>query len=184
MSIEWGRQAWDELSNSTIKKCFQSTGMYPQDPVVEDDPFEGEELHDLQNLIDRFDTQLTANEFIAAEDDIEVCSGLVDSTNPNWRNDLREELLHDDIEDELSILEDKELLAGEQDAEYDMESAQSSIKTVREAMESGDELRKFAQFNGHRELSLAMLRVNDLLSQIKLSSPQQQTKIHDYFSAA
>ena len=83
----------------------------------------------------------------------------------------------------MSILEDKELLAGEQDAEYDMESAQLSIKTVREAMESGDELRKFAQFNGHQELSLAMSRVNDLLSQIKLSSPQQQTKIYDYFSA-
>ncbi|XP_028403934.1 uncharacterized protein LOC114526522 [Dendronephthya gigantea] len=106
-----------------------------------------------------------------------------DSSNPNWRNDLRDELLHHDIEDELSILEDKELPMGQQDAECGMESAQSSIKTVREAMEFGDELRKFAQFNEHQELSLAMSRVDDLLSQIKLSSPQQQTKIHDYFSA-
>ena len=84
---------------------------------------------------------------------------------------------------ELSILEDNELPAGEQDREYDMESAPSSIKTVREAMEFGDELRKFAEFNGHQELSLAMSRVNDLLSKIKLSSSQQQTKIDDYFSA-
>ena len=183
MSIEWGRQAWDELSASTIRKCFQSTGLYPQDPVVEDDPFEEEELHDLQDLINRFDVQLTATEFIASENDIEVCSGLVDSSNPNWRNDLREELLHDEIEDELSILEDNELPAGEQDREYDMESAPSSIKTVREAMEFGDELRKFAEFNGHQELSLATSRVNDLLSKIKLSSSQQQTKIDDYFSA-
>ena len=47
--------------------------MYPQDPVVEDNLFEEEELHDLQNRIDRFDVLLTANEFIAAEDDIKVC---------------------------------------------------------------------------------------------------------------
>ena len=37
-----------------------------------------------------------------------------------------------------SILEDKELLAEKQDAEYDMKSAQSSIKTAREALESGN----------------------------------------------
>ncbi len=66
---------------------------------------------------------------------------------------MREELLQDDIDDELTILEDKKLLAEEQD---DMESAQSSLKTVREAMESGDVLRKFAQFSGHQELALAM----------------------------
>jgi hypothetical protein len=47
--------------------------MYPQDPVVEDNLFEEEELHDLQNRIDRFGVLLTANEFIAAEDDIKGC---------------------------------------------------------------------------------------------------------------
>lgn len=46
--------------------------MYPQDPVVEDNLFEEEELHDLQNRIDRFVVQLTANEFIAAEDDSSI----------------------------------------------------------------------------------------------------------------
>ena len=60
MSIEWGRQAWDELSTNTIKKCFHSTGLYPQEAVTKDDPFEGDKLHDLEVLIDRFDVQLTA----------------------------------------------------------------------------------------------------------------------------
>ena len=56
MSIEWGRQAWDRV----IKKCFHSTGLYPQEAVTKDDPFEGDKLHDLEVLIDRFDVQLTA----------------------------------------------------------------------------------------------------------------------------
>ena len=72
MVIEWGRDAWNEISNSTIKECFQITGLYPQDPVLEDDPFEGEQFHDLQNLIDRFETPCTADKFIAAEDEIEI----------------------------------------------------------------------------------------------------------------
>ena len=54
MAAKWGKEAWNEVSSSTIKKCFQTTGMYPQDPVLGDDPFDGEELHDLQNLIGRF----------------------------------------------------------------------------------------------------------------------------------
>lgn len=42
--------------------------MYPQDPVVEDALFNGKGLNELQNLIDRLDVELTANEFIAVED--------------------------------------------------------------------------------------------------------------------
>lgn len=44
MAIEWGRQAWNDVRQSTITKCFQKTGLYPRDEPIEDDPFEGEEL--------------------------------------------------------------------------------------------------------------------------------------------
>ena len=42
MAIEWGRQAWNDVRQSTITKCFQKTGLYPRDEPIEDDPFEGE----------------------------------------------------------------------------------------------------------------------------------------------
>ena len=61
-----------------------------------------------------------------------------------------------------------------------MESAPLSIKQVRQ---SGDELRKFAEVNGHQELLLATSKVNYLISQIKQSSSQQQTNINECFSA-
>ena len=38
-----------------------------------------------------------------------------------------------------------------------------------------EQLRDFAQFNGHQELSLALSKVNDILSDIKLRKPKQQT---------
>ena len=66
MSIEWGRQAQDALSSSTIKKVLSlhrtlsARGSYRGRRVEE------EKLHDVEVLIDRFDVQLTATEFIAA----------------------------------------------------------------------------------------------------------------------
>ena len=44
-----------------------------------------------------------------------------------------------------------------------------------------EQLRDFAQFNGHQELSLALSKVNDILSDIKLRKPKQQTLISNYF---
>ena len=44
-----------------------------------------------------------------------------------------------------------------------------------------EQLRDFAQFNGHQELSLALSKVNDILSDIKLRKPKQQTLICNYF---
>ena len=54
-----------------------------------------------------------------------------------------------------------------------------------EAANMAEQLRDFAQFNGHlvRELSLALSKVNDILSDIKLRKPKQQTLISNYFSS-
>ena len=48
-----------------------------------------------------------------------------------------------------------------------------------------EQLRDFAQFNRHlvQELSLALSKVNDILSDIKLRKPKQQTLISNYFSS-
>ena len=49
MAIEWGKQAWDEVSSDLIVKCFKKTKLYPEEIDDEDDPFEGEdELPSLQ----------------------------------------------------------------------------------------------------------------------------------------
>ena len=38
MAIEWGRQAWNDVRQSTIMKCFQKTGLYPRDDPIKDNP--------------------------------------------------------------------------------------------------------------------------------------------------
>ena len=47
-----------------------------------------------------------------------------------------------------------------------------------------EQLRDFAQFNGHlQKLSLVLSKVNNILRDIKLRKPKQQTLISNYFSS-
>ena len=83
MSIEWGRQAWDDVSRETIVKCFKRTGLYRPDKVDEkDDPLEREEVSGLQELVTAMDVSCTAEEVLAAEDEIQICPGLFDLADP------------------------------------------------------------------------------------------------------
>lgn len=73
MAIEWGKQAWNEVSPDTIVKCFKKTKLYPQELEEEDDPFEGEdELPALQELLDKIGYSCDADTFISAEESIDV----------------------------------------------------------------------------------------------------------------
>ena len=53
------------------------------------------------------------------------------------------------------------------------------MKSVTKA--SREMIRHFTQFHSYQELALALCKVNDLLSKIKLSGPQRQTHMDDYF---
>ena len=89
------------MSQDTIVKCFKMTRLYPQEVEEDDDPFEGEdELPALQELMDKVGSSCDAEVFIFAEDNIDVWLRNIDKINPNWRNDLREQVIDD--EDEMS----------------------------------------------------------------------------------
>lgn len=180
MAIEWGKQAWNEVSPDTIVKCFKKTKLYPQELEEEDDPFEGEdELPALQELLDKIGYSCDADTFISAEESIDVCPGFIDDSNPNWRKDLREQIL--DNEDVMSMSAPPEKDDVEDD-EFDPELKLPVIKTVSKAEEIAEQLKDFAQFHGYEELSLTLSKVNDLLHEIKLRGPKSQTTITEFFS--
>ena len=45
-----------------------------------------------------------------------------------------------------------------------------------------EQLKDLAQFNGYKQLPLALSKLSDLLHQVKLRSPKLQTRITDFFS--
>ena len=144
------------MSQDTIVKCFKKTRLYPQEVEEDDDPFEGEdELPALQELMDKVGSSCDAEVFIFAEDSINVCSGNIDKTNPNWRNELREQII-DDVDVMLSAPAEKQDRTNEEEDEVDPELKQPLLKTVQKAEEVAEQLKDFAQFNGHEEMSLAL----------------------------
>ena len=96
MAIEWRREARNDVHQSTITKCIQKTGLYPRGEPIEDDPFEGENLANLKTMIDRIYAECSVEEYVSCDDDTAICAGLIDPTNPNWRSEVRSELLDDD----------------------------------------------------------------------------------------
>ena len=94
MVIEWGRQAWNNvLLHSTFRRLvcihFMNKSM--------DDPFEGEELAKLKTVMDWICAECSAEEYVFC-DDTAICTGLIDPSNPNWRKEVRSELLDDDLD--------------------------------------------------------------------------------------
>ena len=188
MAIQWGRQAWDKVSPETIQQCFRKTRLYPEESVEDDDPFEGEdELPQLQELIKKI-SSCDAGAYISAEEQLEICLGKVDSSDPNWRKAIRDQLLDEEEESNETSFGKADMGAPrnaersfEGDDEYDPELKQPVIKTISEAEKVAEQLRDFAQFNDYQELYLALSKVNDLIHKIKLWKPKQQTLISDFF---
>ena len=178
MAIQWGKEAWNEVSPETIVKCFKKAKLYPQEAVDEDDPFEGEdELPALQKLIDkcRVDSSCDAGAFIAQEEGLAVCPGLVDQCDSNWRSDIRNIILDSDsdtVDNAETDMED----------EFDPEPNLPALKNTSEAQEVAQQIKEFAQFHGYESLSLATSKVADMLEEIRMSSPKSQTTITDFFS--
>ena len=72
--------------------------MYPNKVDEEDDSFEGEELSGLQELVKSMEVSCTAKEFfLAAEDEIQICSCFFDAADPKGREKAGEEILKNQI---------------------------------------------------------------------------------------
>ncbi|KAK3741752.1 hypothetical protein QZH41_000568 [Actinostola sp. cb2023] len=113
MAIEWGKQAWSEVSPETIVKCFKKRKLYPQEVEEEHDPFE--------------------EDSIAI---IAVCTRCIDDANPNWRNDLRLQILDDKdvpIRKKRDRTNDMEHDDGTNDMNMMMGWTQSSINLLSRA---------------------------------------------------
>ena len=88
------------LHTSAAKETSKRNCLSLQQRVQEkDDPFsEGEdELPALQELLNKVRSSCDAKTFISAEESIDVCLGYIDDSDPNWKNDLREQIIDEDV---------------------------------------------------------------------------------------
>ena len=98
--------------------------MSPNDEPIEDDPFKGEELANQKTIMDQIYAKCSVEEFVSCDDDTAICAGLIDPSNPNWREEVRSNLLDDDMDAEFAS-EDTSI-----DDDYDKELEEPSIKSL------------------------------------------------------
>ena len=147
------------MSSNRIQRCFKKTGLYPEEIAIEDDSFKGEKLQDHQKLPSNIEVPCTAEEYKSTEDDLEVCSGYIDSSDTNWREVVSEELLGDNLND---LSASSYTVNSVSDDEYERDIQEPEIKSLTEAIQHAEDLRNFTIYNGYEELAQSISKANDL----------------------
>ena len=141
----------------------------------EDDPFEGEELSSLQLLVNSLNASCPAQEFVCCDNELEVCSGLVDPSDPEWRTKVREDVLVQNDQDP----EIPEEIGAKALCVDDEEEKALEINSDREAVQMAEKLLEYARYKGNEKLSLFLSKSTDLLQEIVIRN-QKQSSIYDY----
>ena len=134
---------------------------------IEDDRFGREEFANLKTIMDCIYAECSVEEYVSCDDDTVICAGLIDPSNPNWRSEVRSELLDDDLDFQF-VSED-----ASNDEDYDKELEEPSIKSRAKALRTTDPLRHFAQFNGYQDLALAVRNASHVISSLQLCLPKR-----------
>ena len=122
----------------------------------------------------------TAEEFLAAENEIQICSGLFDPADPKWREKAREEILknHESISTEATPA--KQFHVEDSDEEEDQTTKEPAIKSENEALRLSEMLLEYSRYHGQEDLTLAISKATDLLQKTKFKK-LKQSRIDDYY---
>ena len=180
--IRWVKQAWDAVSADTIVHCFKYCGVQPcadevTDPFADlDEESEDEQERDgglqdeeLQQLVQQFDPQLNAWDYLNADEDLPTCD-TYDSMNENWRDELHEQVLSGGSAKKQAVSESE----SEEEDESD-EELSSTIATFKEAIDCGNNLLKFLTERGEEQLSENMFKIVQQLQVSQLEHSKQMS---------
>lgn len=175
MSIQWGKQAWDDVKLETVMKCFKKVGLCPRTlpEGKDDDPFAGEDIADVQDLVHTIDRSTSIDEYICDEDSLPTCDSTIDTTSKDWREEVRNEILggENSIQEESDEIEEPEVEATDNE---------ESLMTSNQALQAAEDIAKFALYHGDEELANYMSPAVDHLRELKLRR-LKQSSITSYF---
>ncbi|XP_068712886.1 tigger transposable element-derived protein 6-like [Montipora foliosa] len=159
MAVRWMVNAWDEVKCEVISKCFRHVGMYPSAMELDeddDDPFAGEELLDLEALVQKMFKK--------------------DTADPDWRETLQDEVIA------THVNSNKTEIATDSDSDDSSDYAPlpiPAVQTVKGALDLVRQIAEFADYRSCEDLSCAVTKVSDILVDMRLKS-QKQSSILDF----
>ena len=101
MAIRWMVSAWEEVKPDVITSCFKHVGMYPHEAkaIEIDDPFPGEEELEMETLMSKISTLGQDLDMSSIDDDVDAYEPPIDTSSPNWRENLRSEIVEEIAEE-------------------------------------------------------------------------------------
>ena len=142
--------------------------MYPNKVDEEDDSFDGEELSGLLELVTAIEVSCTAEEFfLAAEDEIQVCSGFFDPADPKRREKAREEILKNREGISTEWTPAKQLHVEDSDEEEYQNTKEPVIKSENEALRLSEMLLEYSRYRGQEDPTLTISKATNLLQKMK-----------------
>ena len=122
----------------------------------------------MQELVQQFDPELNASDYINADEDLPTCDTY--DNNENWKDELRDEVLSGSRAKKHTFSEND----SEEEDESDEESP-STITTLREAIDCGNNLLKFLTQKGEEQLSDNMFKIVQQLQVSQLEHSKQMS---------
>ena len=180
-AIRWISLAWDQIQEETICKCFKKAGILSEDGAVvsrlefEEDPFGDLELEgadDLSCLVDQIGGEhCSVDEYIEGDDDLGFCFDVEDE---NWDDEFFTNL----VSAQLCNHETEEL-ESDVEEECDVLPPEPKLKSIRQAIESLEDVQYFLQYHGHPNDPSKLSSVIDHLAHIQ-SKKRIQTSMDDF----
>ena len=156
MAIRWMVSAWEEVKPEVITRCFKHVRMYPDEAeaIEIDDPFAGEEELEMETLLSKISISGQDLDMSSFDDDVDAYEPPIDTSSPNWRENLRSEIV-----EEIAEESDDD----EASDDFDLPLKTPEVSSVKGALDLVNTLAEFSDWQGNEELCKAVARVKDVL---------------------
>lgn len=185
-AIRWIKQAWESVSSDTVKNCFRKCGISPETAAErarnQEDPFsdidvETQDMSSLNQLVQQLNPDVTAEEYISAEEGMTTCFTFDGASETNWKEKLRTIVVS---ECESAA---KRPAFEEEESSDEEEEQVTSIQGIDTALTLAKDLLLFLASKGEEKAVEDQQRVISTLEDAKLLAKiknAKQTSLMDY----
>ena len=172
--IEWIRISWADVSEKTIKNCFEKCGFGSLN-VVADEMVD----HKFKKLLQELSSDVTVKEFLEFDDCVNTCEPEVNTPSVGWREELRAKCIQSVANQ--NIEPDDNCSESDGNEEDTMEIDSKSTMNSGEALAMLDKLQVFFKENdAENEVLRSVTSITKEVEKMRIESKKQKN-ITDFF---
>ena len=129
-AIGWVKEAWNQVDEETIRKCFRKCGFIPEvcEEIESNDQIDTE----FEELVRRIDGASSSADYIDVDDMVPFCREPIDLSNEEWRSLLRNEVLSTKTDENAEPVE--KIVCVDSDSEEECVDAEPRNQRLRHCL--------------------------------------------------